>query len=33
MARWSFNGAVVSGFDSALRGGETKGQDRERKCR
>jgi hypothetical protein len=30
---WSFNGAAVSGFDSAPRGGETKGCDRERKCR
>jgi hypothetical protein len=32
-ARWSFNGAAVSGFDSAPMGGETKGWDRERKCR
>jgi hypothetical protein len=33
MARWSFNEAAVSGFDSALRGGKTKGWDQERKCR
>jgi hypothetical protein len=29
----SFNGVAVLGFDSAPRGGETKGWDRERKCR
>jgi hypothetical protein len=33
VARWSFNGATVSSIDLALRGGETKGRDRERKCR
>jgi hypothetical protein len=29
----SFNGVAVLGFDSAPRGGETKGWDRERKSR
>jgi hypothetical protein len=33
VAQWSFNGAVVLGFDLAPRGGEMKGQDREWKCR
>jgi hypothetical protein len=33
VARWSFNGAAVFSFDSAPRGGETKGRDQERKCR
>jgi hypothetical protein len=33
VARWSFNGAAVLGFDSAPRGEEMKGRDQERKCR